>query len=71
MSNGYKLSKTAEKFILQCILGALTYAVLFLVELPPSEQTVYIILGIAVLNAAINFLKHYGDEAGYSIAGEN
>jgi len=64
---GYKLSKTVEKFLLQCLLGALTYAVLFLVELPPGEQTVYVILGIAILNAAINFLKHYGDEEEYVV----
>lgn len=58
----YKLSKTIEKFIIQCILGALTYGVVFLMDLPHGEQTMYIILGIAILNAAINFLKHYGDD---------
>jgi len=57
----YKLSKTLEKFLLQCLLGALSFGVVFLANLPPEQQTMYIVLGIALMNAAVNFLKHYGD----------
>lgn len=57
----YSLSKTTWKFLNQCLIGALSYGVAYLTNLPASEQTTYVVLGIAIINAALNFLKHYRD----------